>query len=66
MSSTAPTDGQALVYDSSLQVWQPDSVVSMVLSAPSSSDPDGTLKYDTINGKLYLRAGGVWVAFSKD
>ena len=42
------------------------SVVSMVTSAPSSSDPDGTLKYDTTSEKLYLRAGGAWVAFSKD
>jgi hypothetical protein len=42
------------------------SVVSMVGSAPTSSDPDGTLKYDTNNGKLYLRASGGWVAFSKD
>ena len=66
VSSTAPTDGQALVYDSSLQVWQPGSVVSMVDSPPSSSDPDGTLKYDKTNGKLYLRTSNGWVAFSKD
>ena len=59
-----PTTGDFIQYDGSQYV--PASVVTMVTAAPTSADPDGTLKYDTTNGKLYLRANNAWVAFSKD
>jgi hypothetical protein len=65
VSTTAPTDGQVLVFDSGTSQWIPSrSVVGMVTSVPTSADPEGTLKY--YNGKLYLRVGSNWEAFSKD
>ena len=66
VSTTTPSNGQALVWNDSDNEWKPGSVVSIVTSQPSSQDPDGTLKYDTNNSKLYLRVGNEWVAFSKD
>ena len=66
VSTTTPSNGQALVWNDSDNEWKPGSVVSIVTSQPSSQDPDGTLKYDTNNSKLYLRVGNEWVAFSTD
>lgn len=63
VSTTGVQAGQALVYNSSNQ-WVPRGAVEIASAVPSAAAPEGTLKY--YNGKLYLRAGSAWVAFTED
>ena len=61
-----PTTGDFIQYDGSQYV--PASVVTFMsgLAPTSTTEPDGTLKYNTTTEKLYLKNGNNWVPFSKD
>jgi hypothetical protein len=68
-TSTAPTNGQALIWNSTASKWEPADItassaptqVDFGASFPTTGISDGDLFYNSTYGKIFVRFDGYWV-----